>query len=103
MKKFFIATVVIALALSTPSAQAPKADDKKVDVPPVLTDVQKKDIQIAAQQVEIWNLRAQQAAAEFQKAQQALNQLIAQLTPQGYAITEKLELVKVAPPKKDDK
>ena len=61
--------------------------------PPVLTSEQKKDIQLAAKDVELWQLRAQQAATEFDKARTALQKLVASLTPDGYVMTERLDLV----------
>lgn len=88
------------LVLLVGQAQAPKPDAK----PPALTDVQKKDILLASKDVEIWQLRMQQAASEFEKAQARLTTLIKAHTPEGYQMNDKLELVKVPDiPKKEPK
>lgn len=62
---------------------------------PVLTEVQRLQVLNAAKDVELWQLKAQQAANEFEKAQTALMKLVATVTPTGYRLNEKLELVKV--------
>lgn len=69
--------------------------DARTDTPPVLTEVQRLQVLNAAKDVELWQLKAQQAASEFEKAQAALAKLIATVTPSGYRLNEKLELVKV--------
>jgi hypothetical protein len=60
---------------------------------PALTSEQRKDILLASKDVELWQLRTQQAAAEFEKARATLQKLVASLTPAGYTMTDKLELV----------
>lgn len=69
--------------------------------PPALTVEQKQQITIALQQVTIWELQAQRAAAEVEKARAAAQQLVSAIVPPGYSINEKLELVKLPEPKKE--
>lgn len=70
-----------------PGASKPEAVKPAAPAAPVLTDAQKQQIQIAALVAENLQLKAQQA-------QQALQILVQQLTPEGYVMNEKLELVK---------
>lgn len=79
-------------------AQTPlQAPTSSVPTAPALTDVQKLQVQNAVQAVELWQLRAQNAASEFEKAREALTKLVASVTPSGYQLSEKLELVPVPP------
>lgn len=61
--------------------------------PPALTEVQKLQIKNAAQAIELWQLKAQQAASEFEKARDAFQKLITAATPEGYVIDDQLNLV----------
>jgi len=96
MKRIYwlIVVVVVVGLFSVLHGQETSASQKV----PALTDVQKLTIQSAAKDVEIWQLRAQQATSEYQKAQAALQQYVASVTPAGYQITDKLELVPVPVP-----
>ena len=98
---------VVALLLIAPAF----AQEKPVDPPPKngasatapeLTESDKKEIvekanarQMLATQLENFQLKAQMTSLDLEKATTALNQLIAQKTPTGYQINDKLELVKV--------
>lgn len=62
---------------------------------PELTEVQKLQIVNASKDVEIWQLRTQQAASEYEKARLALKQIIENVTPKGYQLNEKLELIEI--------
>lgn len=55
---------------------------------PTLTELQKLQVLVAAKDVEIMELRTQQARDNLQK-------VIALVTPAGYQLNDKLELVKV--------
>lgn len=88
-----LAVIVLYVLLAPwPAAQSGAPSDVK---PPALTELQKKDILLAAKDVEIWQLRAQQAASEYQKASEAMQKLVAAATPPGYRLNEKLEPVKI--------
>ena len=69
-----------------------RADEPK---PPRLTSEQKKDILLAVKDVELWQLKLQQAATELDKAKKALDTLVAASTPAGYQLTDRLDLVKL--------
>ncbi len=86
--KRIVALLILVLTTSAYAQEKPKDDLK----PPVLTDVQKLQLQNTAQMIELWQLKAQQAAAEFEKAKDTFQKLIATFTPPGYVITDKLEL-----------
>jgi len=66
---------------------------------PTLTTDQQKDLTIAFQAVELWQLRATNAVTEFEKAKTAAQDLVRTSTPAGYQITQptagKFELVKL--------
>ena len=87
----FLFAVMLAglIGLYTASAQetAPST--------PTLTEVQRLQVLNAAKDVELWQLKAQQAATEFEKARVTLTKLIEAVTPTGYQLNEKLELVKL--------
>ncbi len=95
MKRLLIGGVV-ALALSPVFAQSKPETTAGNATPdtPVLTEVQKLQLINAAKDVEIWQLKAQQAASEFEKARTTLQQMAVSMTPDGYVINEKLELVR---------
>lgn len=57
---------------------------------PTLTEVQKLEVQVASQQVELSQLRAQVAAC-------VLQQKIGAVTPPGYRLTNTLDLEPVPP------
>lgn len=84
---FLAAFLVVAAA----TQDAPKTP------PPALTLEQKQAIQLAAKDIEIAQLRAQAAAAEFNAARESLTKLLALYVPAGYQLNEKFELVKVPP------
>jgi hypothetical protein len=65
--------------------------------PPVLTEVQKLQLEVAAQQVELWQLRAPSAQTEYEKAGVVLRSLVAKFTPAGYTMTDRFDLVPVPP------
>lgn len=85
MKAFRIVVLLFALTLGI-TAQEGLAP---------LTEVQKLQLQVAAKEVEIWQLRTLAAQTEFEKARTALKTLIDTVTPAGYVLNEKLEFVKV--------
>ena len=91
MKRRLLIAFLVLLATSAP------AQDTKLS--PELTEVQKMRIQNVALTIEVWQLRAQQAAAELEKARKALNELVANSTPSGYVLNDKLELVPIPKPK----
>jgi hypothetical protein len=67
---------------------------------PTLSEVQKLTIQNKAKDVELWQLRAQQAASEYDKARADLTKLLAEVTPQGFTLNDRLDLVPVPAPEK---
>lgn len=95
MKTF---SIIAALTLALVSSTLKSVAQEKAPEPPALTDVQKLRIQGAAQAVEIWQLRAQLAAMELEKARKVLNDLVASSTPEGYVINDQLLLVPKARP-----
>ncbi len=86
--------IVLALSASLVAAD--------VQAPTLSTDAQ-KDLTIAFQAVELWQLRATNALAEFEKARTAAQGLARKLTPAGYQINQTpagaFELLKVPEPK----
>lgn len=94
MKWILLGLLLIALPAA---AQAPTASAE--DKPPALSEVQRLQIQNAAQAMEIWQLKAQQAASEFEKARAHIQELIATVTPKGWQLNDKLEFVKLPDPK----
>lgn len=109
IRKVLIFALVLTLSAVTtaqqpaPAAQQP-APSASPAIPaaqaPALTDLQKLQILNAAKDIELWQLKAQQAASEFEKARATLQQLLAAMTPAGYQINDKLELVKLPEAKK---
>ncbi len=97
MKSFWIVAllVVCGLALAQDKALPPAG------TPPALTETQRLQIQLAAKEVELWQIKAQQAAQEYERAGAALRALVAKLTPSGYTLNDRLELVPL--PKAPDK
>ncbi len=65
---------------------------------PVLSTDERKDLQLLVKDLEIWQLKAQQAASEFEKARAALTQKVGQLTPPGWRLTDTLVFEPVPPP-----
>lgn len=92
-----VACLLGAILGGTLWAQAPdsKPPDPKT---PTLTAEQRTTLLLAAKDVEIWQLRLQQAATELDKARTAVQQIVTTITPPGYVLNEKLELVKAPPP-----
>jgi hypothetical protein len=87
MNRFASVMVAVVLALA--------CGTRAQDTAPTLTDVQKLTIQNLAQRIEIAQLRAQQAQAEFDKARQAIGKLVQSLQVEGYELRlETLEYVK---------
>jgi hypothetical protein len=80
--------VVLFLLLGTSLAA------QKPDTAPALTEMQRLQVVNALQAVELWQLKAQQAASEFEKARDALQKLVATVTPPGYQLNDKLEFTK---------
>lgn len=108
MKKHLVGIIVIVAALL---AWPARAQEKPVDKPAAAADAapkqltleQKQAIQLAAKDIEIAQLRAQQAAADYNAARERVSKLIASYVPAGYQLNEQLDLVKVPEPaKKDD-
>lgn len=62
---------------------------------PTLTDMQRLQLQNGALAVELWQMKAQQAQSEFEKARAGLKKLIADVTPAGYQMNEKMEFEKL--------
>lgn len=87
--KFVVTLAALTFAATLVVAQE-KAEPPK---PPTLSEVQRLQLQNAAQTLEIWKLRAEQATSEFAKAREGFNKLIVTMTPVGYVITDQLELI----------
>lgn len=102
-----ILTILAALVLSAcahaqqPATSPLPAVAKADPAAPTLTTEQKLAVQNAAQQLEILQLRAQAIARDFEAARAALQQLVSAVTPEGYTLNDRLELVKVPEPKKE--
>lgn len=62
--------------------------------PPTLSELDRLKIINASQQVELWQLKVQQAVGEYQKAQAEFAKQIAAVTPDGWVLNDKLEFVK---------
>lgn len=105
MKKTLVGIVTVLALVSAPlfaqekPAEKPAAADAKTTT---LSLEQKQAIQLAAKDIEIAQLHAQQAAADYNVAREKLSKLVAAYVPAGYQLNEQLELVKVEPPKKDE-
>ena len=84
--------VLLFMALGV--ALAAQIPTSKPDAAPALTEVQRLQVVNALQAVELWQLKAQQAASEFEKARDALQKLVATVTPPGYQLNDKLEFTK---------
>ena len=95
-----IRTVLLVLLVSVVGVTAQEAKAPTPPTPPSLSEVQKLTVQNAAKDVELWQLRAQAAATEYDKARAVLTKLIADVTPAGFQLNEKLDLVPVPPEKK---
>ncbi len=94
--------LALVIALPVAAQEKPVTADAKA---PVFTEVQQLQFTNAAQAKELWMLKAQQAADQFQKANEALNALIGSFAKDGYDLTQnketgKLEYVKKAEPAK---
>lgn len=70
---------------------------------PALTSEQKKDVLLAARDLEVAQLRAQIVMVELEKARAAFEKAKADITPPGFALNEKLDLVKVPEAKPETK
>lgn len=70
---------------------------------PKLTDVQKLQLVAASRDVQIWELKVQNAALEHERARQRMDKLVAEYTPAGYKLNDRLELEKLPDMKKDAK
>jgi hypothetical protein len=92
--KIIIGILTLALLTTLPPDQAPAPPTAA----PALTLEQKQAIQLAAKDIEIAQLHAQQAAAEFNAAREALAKLLALYVPAGYQLNEKFELIPIPPP-----
>jgi hypothetical protein len=65
---------------------------------PALSGTEKLQIQVIAQRIEIAQLRAQAAQAEFDRAREEFTKLIASLQKDGYTLDiQKMEYVKKEP------
>lgn len=69
--------------------------------PPALTELQRAQLLYASSQVELWELRTQTAASSLERARASLQKMIVDMTPSGYRMTEKMELVKLPEPNKE--
>ena len=92
-------TLMLLLAVPVFAQEKPTA---KADAPPTLTEVQQLQFVNAAQAKELWMLKAQQAAAEYQKANDALNAVIGSFAKDGYELTQNKETAKLEYVKKAD-
>ncbi len=88
-----IAAAVVLACVAMDHAQTPPVAAK----PPTLSEVQKLRLVTAAKDVEVWQLRRQVVDQGLQKAQAALQELIAASTPAGYKLTDGLDLVALPP------
>jgi len=80
------ASLALPAFAQTPAAPAATAIAKDSPAPaaPALTDVQKLTVQNLAQQIEIAQLRAQQAQRDFDQAREQLGKLLQSLQVDGY-------------------
>jgi len=60
-----------------------------------LTEVQRLQVLNAAKDVEIWQLKVQQATVELDRSRDVLTKLIASVTPAGYRMNDNLELIAI--------
>lgn len=82
---FFVVFMVFGVVMV--QAQAPQSNTspaKTEAAAPSLTDVQKLQLQNLAQSIELAQLRAQVAQAEFDKARLAIGELVKTLQKDGY-------------------
>lgn len=116
MIKQILTIVALTMACAALDAQQPKplpanAANEAVDASgertPILGEVSKLQILNAQKDVETWQARLQLADNELGRAQQALDRLLASLTPKGYVIQRMpngdLQLAKAPEPPAEQK
>ena len=92
-----VIVLLFTVGLCRAAAQEAPAPPVKVEAvkPADLTEVQRLYLQTLVQQVELWQLKAREAERGFTDSQTALKKLLTEITPAGYQINERLELVKL--------
>ncbi len=99
LKRCLWGVAIVALALTAAAAQEKPIAEPKA---PALTTEQKQAVTILAQRIEIAQLKAQQAQAEFDRAREEIATLLRSLQVQGYTLDlQKMEYVKTPEPKKE--
>lgn len=94
----FVLAPLLVFAIGMMTQQGPPPGDPKA---PVLTEVQKLQLQNLTQRLEIAQLRMQAAQADFQAARTEIETLVKSLQVEGYNLDlQSLTYTKKPPPEK---